>query len=189
MPKFDFSSLFSRRSAFVLILTNLVPLFGVLFLGWNISALVLIYWTENISVGFFNVLKMLMIGAYKKEAALLFMVPFFLFHYGFFTIIQGVFIFVFFGLPKSAVIVPAIVLFFGHGFSFFDNFFLKRAYETRELGKQMFAPYKRVAVMQAVVILGAFGIKLLSAPIIAVVVLVIAKMIVDLNAHSSEDVQ
>jgi len=39
-------------------MANLVPLFGVLALGWNVTPIMIFYWSENLVVGFYNVLKM-----------------------------------------------------------------------------------------------------------------------------------
>ena len=41
-----------------LIVANLVPLVGVLWFGWNVWTILIIYWLENGVVGVFNVLKM-----------------------------------------------------------------------------------------------------------------------------------
>ncbi len=41
-----------------LIVANAIPLFGVVFLGWNVWTILVIYWLENGIVGVFNVLKM-----------------------------------------------------------------------------------------------------------------------------------
>ena len=41
-----------------LIVANLIPLVGVLFLGWSVWNILVIYWLENGIVGVFNVLKM-----------------------------------------------------------------------------------------------------------------------------------
>ena len=41
-----------------LVVANAIPLFGVLFLGWNVWTILTIYWLENGVVGIFNVLKM-----------------------------------------------------------------------------------------------------------------------------------
>src|SRR6266545_3594202 len=49
-----------------LVLANAVPLLGVLFLGWTVFPLVLLYWLENVVVGGFNVAKLLM--AQPREA-------------------------------------------------------------------------------------------------------------------------
>src|SRR5690348_18190227 len=74
-------------TAAVLIAANLVPLAGVLFFGWSVFSTLLLFWVENVIVGAFNVLRMLVaqpqIGA--MWAAKLFMIPFFTFHYGMFV--------------------------------------------------------------------------------------------------------
>jgi hypothetical protein len=90
-----------------LIVANAIPLFGVLFLGWNVWTILTIYWLENGVVGFFNVLKMsraegtLPVGsgvvatvngrpiAGSGKAVL---IPFFILHYGLFWLIHGIFI-------------------------------------------------------------------------------------------------
>jgi len=78
----------------VLLAANAVPLVGVLFFKWDVSVVVLLYWAENLAVGFYNVLKM----AFAKVAhpiehlAKLFMIPFFIVHYGGFTAVHGFFI-------------------------------------------------------------------------------------------------
>jgi hypothetical protein len=41
-----------------LILANLMPIAGVLFLGWEPGTLLFVYWLESAVVGFFNVVKM-----------------------------------------------------------------------------------------------------------------------------------
>ena len=38
-----------------LVIANAIPLVGVLFLGWTVFPLVLLYWLENVVVGGFNV--------------------------------------------------------------------------------------------------------------------------------------
>ena len=48
-----------RSSALALTIANLVPLFGVLALGWRGGALIVFYWAETLVIGFFAVLKML----------------------------------------------------------------------------------------------------------------------------------
>ena len=47
------------RALVALIVANAIPLFGVLFLGWNVWTILIVYWLENGIVGVFNVLKML----------------------------------------------------------------------------------------------------------------------------------
>lgn len=45
-------------STVLLVAANLVPLVGVLFLGWSLWTILVLYWLENGVIGFFNVLKM-----------------------------------------------------------------------------------------------------------------------------------
>ena len=53
------NELTSRPSAKVLILANLLPLFGVLFLDWSVFNIVVLYWMENLVLGVINILKMI----------------------------------------------------------------------------------------------------------------------------------
>ncbi|NIA27398.1 MAG: hypothetical protein GWP02_05020 [Desulfobulbaceae bacterium] len=52
-------NMFSRPSAIILILANLVPLAGVLFLGWRVFDVIILYWAENVVIGVINVLRMI----------------------------------------------------------------------------------------------------------------------------------
>lgn len=48
-----------KASAWALIFSNSLPLFGVLFLGWDAFVVVILYWSENVVIGAINVLKLL----------------------------------------------------------------------------------------------------------------------------------
>ena len=48
----------SYGAVVALILANLVPLAGVLWFGWDVWGILIIYWLENGIYGLFNVLKM-----------------------------------------------------------------------------------------------------------------------------------
>ena len=41
-----------------LVAANAIPLYGVAFAGWDAFSIVLLYWAENLIIGFYNVLKM-----------------------------------------------------------------------------------------------------------------------------------
>lgn len=77
-----------------LLTANAIPLFGVLFLGWDAFYIVLLYWSENVVIGFYNVLKMVFAAVPHPVAHLgkLFLIPFFIIHYGGFTAIHGFFV-------------------------------------------------------------------------------------------------
>jgi len=75
-------------------LVNLLPLYGVFFLNWDAFWIVLLYWTENIILGFYNILRMALVNVKYPAANIgkFFMIPFFAFHYGAFCAGHGLFI-------------------------------------------------------------------------------------------------
>ena len=81
-----------------LVVANAVPLWGVLFLGWDAFYIVLLYWAENIAVGFYGILKIALDKAPNLTAHLgrLLFIPFLAFHYGAFMGVHGFFILVLF---------------------------------------------------------------------------------------------
>ena len=81
-----------------LLVANTLPVVGVLCFGWDAFAIVLLYWSENIVVGFYNVLKMAFakVRHRRKDDGKLFMIPFFTVHYGIFTMVHGAFVVGFF---------------------------------------------------------------------------------------------
>jgi hypothetical protein len=96
-----------KTSNVVLILANLVPLAGVLFLGWDGKGIIVVYILETVMIGIINALKMLtvyFINGTENEpkenpkaqgVSGLGLVPFFLFHYNFFIFVQSVLFFAF----------------------------------------------------------------------------------------------
>lgn len=87
-----------------LIGANLTPLVGVLFFGWDAGTMVVLYWSENLIVGFYSILRMALASVKPEKAAAhvwkLVLGPFFCFHFGGFCAIHGVFVLAFF-YPES----------------------------------------------------------------------------------------
>jgi hypothetical protein len=93
-----------RWSVIALLGANLVPLVGVLFLGWDLFFVMLLYWLENAVVGYFNVFKIALSRSEVKPhsgapasrpAAIILkviMIPFFVVHYGLFWVVHGIFV-------------------------------------------------------------------------------------------------
>jgi len=79
-------------SLIALVIANALPLVGVLLLGWTVFPLVLLYWLENLVVGGFNVAKLLLAQPRQPVYRLgrVFLIPFFVVHFGGFTYIHGV---------------------------------------------------------------------------------------------------
>lgn len=88
----------------VLIGANLIPLAGVFFFGWDVTFIVLLYWIENLIAGFYNILKMvtLKISRTAKKTEKLFLIPFFLIHYGGFCAVHGFFLTTFFKIGSGS---------------------------------------------------------------------------------------
>ena len=90
----------SNLSILALTAANLAPLAGVLFFGWDVAVLVLLYWTENVITGFYNVLKMILVKGRAPffHFGKLFTIPFFCIHFGGFCAVHGFFLLAFFKL-------------------------------------------------------------------------------------------
>lgn len=91
-----------------LVAANLLPIYGVLFLGWEAFNIVLLYWAENIVIGFYNILKM---ATAKAEhpiayAARIFPIAFFTIHFGGFCAVHGIFVFILFQKGQAGSIFP-----------------------------------------------------------------------------------
>jgi hypothetical protein len=89
----------------LLVASNLLPLVGVLFWGWDLWSIIVLYWLENGIVGLLNIPKMLLArgdnGApMGGPAGRVYLTGFFCVHYGIFWLVHG--IFVWFALPAFA---------------------------------------------------------------------------------------
>jgi len=196
-----------QPSALVLVLANLVPVGGVLFAGWEVFPVMLLFWLENLVVGVITALKILACRS-GRIGEKIFTLPFFAVHYGGFCTGHGIFMISMFGpkddsmrlpgnfLPDPAAIVHIIqqqglwvavlALVLSHGYSFAANFIGRGDYRTAEVGKVMMAPYGRIVVLHVVILLGGFVVMAMDAPLFALLLLVILKIILDVSAHIRE---
>ncbi len=191
-------------SQVALVLANAVPLVGVLLLGWTVFPLLLLYWLENVVVGGFNVLKMLLAKPAEPVywAGKLFLIPFFIVHFGGFTFVHGVLVIAFFG-PKGIqpfdllTAVPAAIranqlgwgvlsLIASHGFSFYWNYVKNGEYQRASLQALMGQPYGRVMVLHLTMLFGGWIVMLLGSPVGALLVLVALKTAADWRGHRAE---
>lgn len=192
-----------RVSVIVLILTNLVPIFGVIFLDWQVFIVMSIFWTENVVIGIFNVLKMAFVtsantGKQGKKSTL---IPFFCIHYGIFTLTHGVFIFAIFGgifehdhlitgitdsyktLVKFQFAWAVLALAISHAISYVVNYIAKGEWKKTTLEKLMVQPYIRVIILHITILIGGFLVMLLNSPVVGLVLLIILKTYIDIKSH------
>ncbi len=195
-----------RPSVLVLILANLVPVLGVVWFRWEVFPLLFLFWFENVIIGAFNALKMLCAAPQQSLgwAAKLFMVPFFCFHYGMFTLIHGVFVIGLFGggfrqgapfLDTQAIVHMAIEnrlswailgLAISHGFSFAYNYLWLGEYRHAALSILMHQPYSRIVVLHLTILGSGFLMAALGSPAVGLVLLVLLKIALDVHTHLRE---
>ncbi|MGZ8264294.1 MAG: DUF6498-containing protein [Burkholderiales bacterium] len=186
-------------STLALVAANLLPLAGVLLFGWNLAAVMVLYWAESAVIGFYTVLKMCVVG----KLGAIFGVPFFLGHFGGFMAAHFAFVYGLFihgggtALPDVGAFAelreiflplwPALVgLLVSHGISFFVNFIGEREHEGSSMSELMTVPYRRLVVMHVTVILAGWIVLALGTPSPALLVLIAMKIFVDLRAHRRE---
>lgn len=206
----------SAVAVFALVGANLIPLVGVLFFGWNVWMVLIVYWLENGVVGVFNVLKMLkaegdlggmatvgltMNGRSVNQLAKAGIIPFFILHYGIFWAVHGVFVWTMplfasmggggvaamtDGFEPLAIPFAVLALTISHGMSYWLNFIRGGEYRRVSAAGQMFAPYGRLIVLHVTIIIGGMAIALTGAPAAVVAILVGLKIILDLGFHLAE---
>ncbi|MEO1078459.1 MAG: DUF6498-containing protein [Pseudomonadota bacterium] len=198
-----------QKSALALMISNALPILGVLFLGWDVGAIVVLYWSENLILGAYNIAKMVYVGgvpALGKSA-------FFLLHYGGFCAVHGLFILLLLldtepalddlswpfilifvellvavcsqmlATAPSAWILAFVGLFISHGYSFAMNFIGGGEYRHTTVNKLMAAPYLRIVALHVAIIVGGFAVISLGQPTVLLLVLIGLKTFLDLKLH------
>jgi hypothetical protein len=162
---------------------------------------------ENIIIGLMNIFKMkkaegeLLPGETQKlkqfsingkiiqDVGKKFLIPFFIFHYGIFTLVHGIFVVIMFGFPNqsfSYILATFALLFLSHYISYRINYIGKREYMNISVGKLFYYPYNRVIIMHITILIGGMLVQSLGSPIYALIVMIIAKIILDLKYHNKE---
>jgi hypothetical protein len=114
----------SGMAVAALIVVNLLPLAGVLWWGWDLWTILVLYWVENGIVGVFNVLKMLRAegtavpgmrgvrfnGRPLESVARGPLAAFFVMHYGIFWAVHGLFVLTFLPLITGISLDPRVVI-------------------------------------------------------------------------------
>ncbi len=194
-------------SAMVLVAANLVPLAGTILFQWTVFEVVLLFWAENVIIGVLNVLRMLMASAGDAVSWMMkiVLIPFFVFHYGMFSLVHGVFVFGLFGgdnfgssgtpddfgpmfdsMLQLGLAVPLLALFSSHAFSFVWNYLGRGEYKNADLRVLMTRPYGRIVVLHITIIIGGFLVMSLGSPLAGLILLILLKIGFDFRAHSKE---
>ncbi|MFT4767155.1 MAG: hypothetical protein ACI8RN_000280 [Glaciecola sp.] len=205
-----------RLNLALLTAVNLLPLLGVLFFDWDVGALIILYWSENLVLGAYNILKMASVGGLTAVFPSLF----FLLHYGAFCAVHGFFILsllfdvppafgddppwplflVFlqmlldvieqvFALAPTEWFIAFVGLLISHGYSFVSNFLIGDERASATVNGLMAAPYKRIVILHVTIIAGGFAIMSLGQPLFLLIVLVGLKTSIDIGLHVREHKQ
>ena len=185
-------------SLLALVVANLVPVAGMVFFGWNLSDVMVLYWAESAIIGLFNIAKIAVIGRW----AALFAGPFFAAHFGGFMAVHFLFIYTIFvegfqGDGPSGDMAGVFALFAGlwpallalalsHGYSFFANFLGRKEYLGRTVKDQMSEPYSRIIFMHLVLIFGGGLAMVLGEPTIVLLIVIAIKIVVDIRSHRKQ---
>ncbi len=202
-----FAQLKRGLTLIAIIVSNLVPIFGILFLGWSVSSVMILYWTENVIAGLFTVLKMAFAqggieeGRSRRNSSSgtattlgkLSLIPFFCVHFGAFCLGHGAFVVALF-LPKdltprdwlnllAGMWVPILGMLISYGIYFVQHYLRNGAYTYASLSGLMKEPYARIVPMHVGLIAAAFLIVTLGSPIWVVLFLVALKTGGDVFAY------
>lgn len=196
-----------------LLLANLIPVFGVLFMDWDVGGIIVLYWAENLVIGLYTILKMLVTGGLGAIGLILF----FCIHYGGFSVVHGIFVLKlteYAGIstlqavdeswPGPLVLVEKLynlvssilaaapdemlwvllAMVLSHGVSFLVLFIGQGEFRETTVSRLMRAPYRRVAILHIAVIVGAFLIVKLESPMGLLLALVALKTGMDIILHN-----
>lgn len=196
-----------------LLLANLIPLFGVLYLDWDVGGIIVLYWAENLIIGLYTILKMLV----AEGASAFGQILFFSLHYGGFCGVHGLFVVKltefagidpvaepalswpgplvllekFYHLIDSVLAAaPAgylwvlLAMTLSHGVSFLLLFIGQGEYRQTTASRLMRAPYKRIAILHITIILGAVLVVRLNSPLGLLLALVALKIAMDIMLHN-----
>ncbi|GAB5537228.1 MAG: hypothetical protein Rubg2KO_34770 [Rubricoccaceae bacterium] len=194
----------SASSALGLVVANVVPLVGVLALGWDLFEVMWLYWMENAVIGLYALARILTSGLMGSHPIVwipkLFVSGFFTVHYGFFWLGHGVFVYALFGdgrespefdvgghiaeLASGDLPVEGLIgLVLSHGASFVLNYLAGGEWREADPVSEMFRPYGRVVILHVVIIAGGFLLLATGGGILALALFVVLKTGLDLGIH------
>ncbi len=192
-------------SVISLIISNLIPIVGVIFWQWNITDIIFLYWIETLVMGVLNIPKIkkaqglpendqkkdikingVDINQFNKKG----LIRFFLFTYIIFNIMHFILILVIFGLPSMtlySILIASLSIFISHYISYKTNFIGKNEYLNISPARVALQPESRILIVTLVVMLGGFFTqKLFGGNFMALIILVTLKILVDLYSHTLE---
>ncbi len=203
-----FLSLFNEPRSWIIILSNLYIFYGIYALDWSIFIVMALFWAENIIIGVFNMFKLM---SYPKPMTLMHdgssPVPYrimigiiwFAFLLGF-CHVHAIFIHSLFAegpeklwpdglyllekMVQSPEMMYALAAISGsYAYDFIYRYLYKNEREDTHILALTMGPFFKVAVLHLTIIFGGMVIGFFGAPMVAVIILVVLKILVELVTH------
>lgn len=168
---------------------NAIPLVGVLWFGWSVFEVLLLYWFENVAVGVAHAARLAIATRTNNVSDGWSTTTFFVLHYGMFTFVHGVFVVVYFGivsgglaaaLSGGGLVLPAISIAAWQAVQLGLDASYSEGFKGRAPAEMMMEPYPRVFALHIAVILGGSLINEMGSPVWALAALVAVKTLSDL---------
>lgn len=180
------------------VLGNLIPVYGVIALGWNASQILILYWVENVILGILTLARIRKVAEGKQGGC--FLGGFFVVHYGAFCAGHLVFALVlvhdfdpaFPGLGATlgqpSVFWACVAIFGLNLFTQLREWWWPGLWRDGDIRFEMIKPYGRIVVMHLTVLFGAWLMVLTDAPVGAILLLCLLKAALELLNVALRDV-
>lgn len=174
----------------IVVIGNLIPVFGVAALGWNPAHILLLYWAENVILGLLTLPRLLVAGRGLGGVGL---ALFFTVHYGAFCMGHLVFAIGLIGDFSSSdqgagatardvtgLLWAVLAIFLLNLVAQLRDWWLPGRWRDADPKLEMFKPYGRIMVLHLTVLLGAWLVLAVRAPAATILLLCGLKALLEL---------
>jgi hypothetical protein len=180
-------------TAALLVVANLVPAVDLVRHGEPLGVLLVIYWMQLVTIGFWNIPKLIIIARWMA----LVYVPVFIIMY---LQMLAFFAFIAFGLLEDQLRgtawmdefsvwdywLPTALFFTAHGASFFMNYLGHREWEEQSVEDHVLGVLRRIFPMSLAAFVGGFLGSIFTNAAIAALFVLPVKVLLDVAAHRAE---
>jgi len=196
------NKIFSDKSVLSIIVVNIFPILGVIYLNWDAVTIIKLYIIETAIIGFFNFKKIKKAKGKLKDInntsnlagkSPKYIARFFFIHYNGFILIQSIFVAVLFsnigndateskGIFDLDFLSSVILFIISEAYSYYKNYIQNKKYLTASPDVLMLLPYKRIVVQQLTILIGGSILIAYQIPLM-LVILVVLKTFFDIMTH------
>jgi Family of unknown function (DUF6498) len=193
------SLLLLRPSTITLFISNLIPVVGVVFLGWTLQSVLYLYLFESMIIGFYSALHLWFVplarnstyapnsvSVFKASFGRLLYITFFCVMFGILIVANATFLHLFFPLYTAdlTAILPGIIsMFISHGISYNSNFLNKKEYQYMTVRELFARPFKRVFFPHILFFLALLPFSAAFGSGGPVVLFILLRTLIDMKVH------